>query len=96
MDIIMWLSKWYQSNCDGFWEHMYGIQIDSLDNSGWKVDIDLIDTLLEDREFEKIQIKNSDADWILCFVENDVFKGRGDPSKLKEILIVFKDWVENF
>lgn len=46
MNMIAWLSEWYKSNCDGDWEHYYGIKIDTIDNPGWKVDIDLVDTYL--------------------------------------------------
>lgn len=24
---IKWLEKWYKDNCDGDWEHFYGIRI---------------------------------------------------------------------
>lgn len=32
MDILKWLENWYSSNCDGDWEHLYGITIRTLDN----------------------------------------------------------------
>ena len=44
MDILCWLQNWYHSNCDGGWEHLYGVKIDTLDNPGWSVAIDLEDT----------------------------------------------------
>ena len=48
MDSIQWLQSWYQEQCDNDWEHQYGIKIDSLDNPGWVVTIDLAGTPLED------------------------------------------------
>lgn len=49
--MLQWIQEWYKSNCDGYWEHMYGVKIDTLDNPGWIVHIDLIDTPLEQKEF---------------------------------------------
>lgn len=93
-NILNWLMDWYESNCDGFWEHMYGVKIDTLDNPGWAIQIDLTDTLLEDKKFEKIQIDNGDDDWIICRIENNIFRGDGDTHKLIKILEIFKNWVE--
>lgn len=30
-DDLIWLQSWYLSNCDGEWEHGYGVAIDTLD-----------------------------------------------------------------
>lgn len=46
-DIFEWITEWYLSHCDGDWEHQRGIKIDTLDNPGWSVVIDLIDTELQ-------------------------------------------------
>ncbi|WP_326513769.1 immunity 53 family protein [Clostridium intestinale] len=96
MNNISWLNDWYKNNCNGDWEHCYGIKIDTLDNPGWSVDIDLIETSLEGKLFNTIQIYNSDDDWIHCSVVDDVFRGRGSVDKLERIIILFKEWaVEN-
>lgn len=34
-NIFEWLQKWYKSQCDGDWEHEYGIKIETVDNPGW-------------------------------------------------------------
>lgn len=26
MEIIEWLENWYSQNCDGDWEHFYGVK----------------------------------------------------------------------
>ena len=92
MDIFYWLQEWYKSNCNGDWEHSYGIRIDTLDNPGWRVEIELDGTDLDDKTFDGVEINHSDADWILCRVEDNVFNGSGDPNKLTKILEVFKAW----
>jgi hypothetical protein len=88
------LENWYLSNCDGDWEHQYGITIESLDNPGWRVLIDLTGTKLEQIGFEKINNAESESKWIVCKVENNKFIGAGGPQQLTEVLNIFIDWVE--
>ena len=95
MSILNWLSEWYKSNCNGDWEHCYGIKIGNIDNPGWMVDIEFSETNLEDKVFKKIDFVHSDTDWYFCKVENNIFKGRGDSNKLTKILETFKNWVES-
>lgn len=95
MDILEWLQEWYKSNCDGDWEHLYGTLIDTLDNSGWSVKIDLLDTDLEDKYFAEIRYDNGDGDWMFCKVKDGKFNGDGDSNKLKDILLIFRDWAES-
>ncbi|MEU4549059.1 Imm53 family immunity protein [Nonomuraea dietziae] len=40
------LQSWYASCCDDDWEHSYGVTIGTLDNPGWCMKIDLVDTSL--------------------------------------------------
>ena len=32
--ILKWLEEWYNGNCDGDWQHEYGIKIETVDNPG--------------------------------------------------------------
>ena len=32
MSLIRWLEEWYKSQCDGDWEHLFGVEIGTLDN----------------------------------------------------------------
>ncbi|MCB5951010.1 immunity 53 family protein [Enterococcus sp. BWT-B8] len=93
MDMLLWLQNWYKEQCDGDWEHLFGIKIDTLDNPGWSVDIDLTDTNLVDASFETLDL-TGETNWIYCTIRNSKFVGRGDETKLLEILSVFKKWVE--
>lgn len=95
METLQWIQEWYKSNCDGYWEHMYGVKIDTLDNPGWIVQIDLLDTPLEQKEFDRVQYDKNDEEWFICSKENGIFKASGGPSKLEEILQIFKIWVES-
>ena len=93
--VLDWIQKYYQSLCDGDWEHSYGFKIDNIDNPGWMINFDLEDTSMEDVEFARVRIERSEDDWLICSVENKVFKGRGGPLNLTEMLVVFRNWVES-
>lgn len=95
INIIAEVQKWYASNCDGEWEEDYGIKIETMDNPGWSVSIDLYDTNLEDKKFDEINKHDSEKLWIDCRVEDNIFKGFCDPSKLKEILTIFINWAKS-
>ncbi len=84
------LQKWYLANCDGEWEHSYGISIGTLDNPGWTVKIDLTDTCLQDLAYEK-QVANGDFDWLIVKVNEKAFEASGDPNKLTVVLSIFLD-----
>ena len=92
MEPLNAMQEWYAGCCDGDWEHTYGIRIETLDNPGWMVDIDLIDTPLEGRQFKPLILERSENDWLNCQVVADTFKCSGGPRNLGEILRVFHDW----
>ena len=96
MNILNKINEWFKSNCNGDWEHGYGIKIETMDNPGWKVEIYLYDTELEDKPFERIMIYNNDEDWIDCKVEDYFFVGMGDADKLEMILEIFCDWQNRY
>ncbi len=93
MELINWLQGWYLKNCDGYWEHSFGIKIDTIDNPGWMVNIDLNDTSLDNITFNEINIKRSDNNWFYCRVRNNVFQGFGGSQNLIDIIVIFKNWV---
>ena len=86
------LQDWYQSCCDGEWEHRYGMTIQSLDNPGWLVTIDLTGTPLADRSFTVIDAKPGAPDWMHCSVQDTRFRGAGGLHMLDALLRVFLDW----
>ena len=93
MNTLQQMEQWYSSQCDGDWEHMYGVDINTLDNPGWIVKIDLRETELEGVSFGTvIQGNPEDSDWIHLHVESHKFHGAGDPSKLNVILQAFLAW----
>lgn len=95
MSVLNDIQKWYASNCDGEWEHSFGVVIDTLDNPGWSVTVDLVDTNLEGKNFEIIQHELSEERWVHCSVSENKFRGAGDETKLEEILKIFLDWAKS-
>jgi len=98
------LQRWYRSNCDGEWEHAHGIQIQTLDNPGWLVDIELVETPLENVPFERIEIGGTDDNfneegntigpWHECWRDDHAWHAGCDPESLERVLTIFLDWAE--
>lgn len=92
MNVLAELHLWYESQCNEDWEHQCGVSIETLDNPGWSVTIDLEDTELEGKPFQTIEDLEPEREWIRCWVEKLKFKGVGGPRKLEEILRIFLEW----
>ncbi len=101
MNELQDIQAWFSAQANGEWEHSYGIRIDTCDNPGWWVHIDLTDTPLAEKSFMPISkgvsedMMNTDPDWIRCDVRDEVFDGAGDASKLEAILRIFLDWANS-
>lgn len=102
-DNLNWLSQWYLAQCDGDWEHSYGVKIDTLDNPGWSLEIELIDTALDGRPFKRVahgkpreNLKEwqQEGSWWIASVEGNVFKAICGPLDLIEIIGLFRHWAE--
>jgi len=91
------LATWFQQQCNGDWEHTQGITIQSTDNPGWWVTIDLTGTALEHKLFAPVvrgDFSGGDPPppWLHCRVKDSVFHGAGDTQQLDEILGIFLAW----
>lgn len=94
IEVLGQLQDWYLSQCDGEWEHQYGVSIDTLDNPGWTVKVDLQGTKLADKSFSAIWDERSDSDWIHCSVRDGAFEGNGGGNNLSELISVFLAWAQ--
>lgn len=88
------LQRWYFSRCDGEWEHSCGIEIGTLDNPGWRVHVDLADTDLDGRAFDRLDVERSDADWLRAWVEDRRWQAACGPLNLGEAVDTFLCWAE--
>jgi hypothetical protein len=94
MEILDWIQNYFKNNCDGDWEHSSGIQITTLDNPGWDVEIDISNTSLANFKLEWILNENGKQDWYGVKIENQKFNASGDSGKLKFLLGLFKDMID--
>jgi len=94
MDHFNRLCSWYSAQCDGDWEHTYGIKLETLDNPGWTLEIDLSDTELEEKPFASVHRGDSEEDvsWLHCEVVRGKFEASGGAPDLPEILEAFLQW----
>lgn len=100
MNTLSDLNAWYQQQCDGEWEHSYGVIIQSTDNPGWWVTIDLRGTPLEHSSFAPVLRGNfasgdPQPPWLHCRVKDAVFHGAGDAQQLEAILEIFLAWTQS-
>lgn len=63
MNTITEIQKWFQKQCDGEWEHSQGITIETCDNPGWWIKINIKGTTLENKPFEIVS-KNVPQEFI--------------------------------
>jgi Immunity protein 53 len=103
MDNLIWLTRWYASQCNGSWEHQNGVKLDTLDNPGWILTINLEDTDLENRPFEP-QRNGAESQaydptkmlsWWICRVEKKEFIAACGPHDLPAIISIFRQWVDH-
>jgi hypothetical protein len=82
------LIVWYRSQCDGDWEHSYGIKLENIDNPGWLLTVDLAETDLEGATMATISEGCGPDDhsekprWIQCRVADGKFSGACDPDQV--------------
>lgn len=89
--MLDWLEDWYLSMCDGDWEHNYGITIETLDNPGWDLTIDLVNTGIELKDEKWNLIEESENNWYGYKITNNVFNAAGDPKKLNFLISLFRE-----
>ena len=92
--VLDWLQKWYLAQCDGAWEHEWGVKIDTLDNPGWTVAIDLKGTPLGKLNYPRREIDRADDDWVEAWSAKGVFHAVRGPQNLTETLTLFRTWAE--
>ena len=106
-DELSWLQQWYSEQCDGEWEHGFGVTIETIDNPGWSVKISVEGTELASAQFEPVKTAVSETDWIQCRVAERKkgplphsspnyrrFEGFGGALNLPDIIKRFRTWAE--
>jgi hypothetical protein len=91
-DLLASLQSWYRSQCDGDWEHQFGVRLRTLDNPGWRLEVDLSETSLEEQDFNPVEIHRNEQDWLVCRLEANTFRAYCGPENLLEALKTFIEW----
>jgi Immunity protein 53 len=94
MDNLEWLEAWYQRQCNGEWEHRLGMQLQTLEDPGWHLTINLSGTSAANARPQRLSFDTPCGDWIDCSIGGERFEGQGDPRKLEQIIGVFRHWVD--
>ena len=98
MNELAELQDWYLSQCNGDWEHGFGVTIGTFDNPGWHLEINLRDTALENKPFPTIEKGtgadsiDDDPDWFICRIKDGKFDSVCGPKHLATVLRIFLDW----
>ncbi|MFD6444967.1 immunity 53 family protein [Promicromonospora sp. NPDC060204] len=82
------LQDWYALMSDGDWEHEFGVSVDTIDNPGWTVSIDLERTPLEGRGCD-VEMEYADGEWLHIVCDGKRFKAACGPRSLDRAIATF-------
>jgi hypothetical protein len=88
------LQEWYSTQCDGDWEHDWGIKIETLDNPGWRLRVNLVGTALEGKVMARKETERSESDWFQTWSDGQTFDGAGGGNNLGDLLAAFANFVK--
>jgi hypothetical protein len=91
-DGLTWLQGWYATQCNGDWEHEYGVSIETLDNPGWFLKIDLRGTSMGGLTFPRNEVHRGEHDWFIAGLVDDRFEVACGPLNLGEAIHQFRLW----
>ena len=83
IDPIVAISSWYSEHCNGDWEHQYGLEISTLDNPGWFIEIDIQGTELEGRRSDRFSVSEESDSWLQYWSDGKKFCVACGPKALK-------------
>jgi hypothetical protein len=93
--ILNWLQNWFFQNCDDKWEKEQRLLIETLDNPGWLLTLQLKNSIYQNVSLNKNTIDRTEHNWCHCLVRDSIFIDAGGPFNLTEILYYFRNFVEN-
>ena len=93
-DPLTQLQQWYLSNCNGDWEHTYGVSIGTLDNPGWSFKIELTGTPCDGRDLARKSVGDHDTDdsWYVYWVADNEYHAAGGALMLTKMIDDFLGW----
>lgn len=94
-DLLRFLQGWYLEQCDGDWEHEFGIRIDNLDNPGWSIAVDLTGTPIEGTALAYTRLNEDLQDWVHAWSDGRTFEAATGPLGLLPALQVFRNFASS-
>jgi len=89
MNNLKLIQNWYVSKCDGEWEHQYGLTLETVDNPGWRIEIDGE----SGKKPIKINVDRDDGDWFFVNAAENKLKGSCGAENLEELLDHVAKWL---
>lgn len=90
---IQWLSEWFSSQCDGDWEHEFGVRLETLDNPGWRLCVDIVGTGVEGRVLPRSKADLGSGRWLWTSADGESYEASCDVRSLRELLAAFRRFV---
>lgn len=92
-DPLAALQKWYRDQCNGDWEHAYGVSVETLDNPGWMLHVDLEGTALEGTKVGYSVLRDDQPDWLHFWSDGQKFEAACGPLGLAGAIEQFIQFV---
>jgi hypothetical protein len=81
-DLLGALGAWYAEQCDGDWEHEFGVKIETLDNPGWLIQVDLPGTGKDGATLAPALDEGVDGSWLHRSADGRVLRVACGPTDL--------------
>ncbi|WP_370947156.1 Imm53 family immunity protein [Amycolatopsis sp. cg5] len=94
MSAFRFVQDWYAAHCDGEWEHEFGMTINTLDNPGWIIEIDIAHTGADGRRLTKALTEPGPGQWIWSWCDGRKFGAACDPASLEDAFARFRAFIE--
>ncbi|WP_433366812.1 Imm53 family immunity protein [Actinoplanes sp. CA-142083] len=88
------LASWYVAHCDGEWEHEFGVRIETVDNPGWNLRVDIIGTEMEGRIATRGRREFEGGGWLIVESDGRSFEASCDAMSLRLAVQEFKKFVD--
>ena len=92
------LSAWFAHRCDGVWEQSRGVTIQTLDNPGWMLEVNVGAEVPDQLVFISGTPPGpsngniAEGEWTDCRIRGGKFVGASDAAGLRRLLEGFLEW----
>ncbi|MCB5170354.1 immunity 53 family protein [Streptomyces bambusae] len=94
MSGLRYVPGWYAAQCDGEWEHEFGVRVVTTDNPGWHVRIDVAETELEGVVLPRERRDLPGGGWTIAWSDGRVFEAACGPDSLGALDALFEELAE--